>query len=138
MNLYIRVENNEPFGHPITLSNFIQAFPHIDLNNLPSDFAVFKFTEPPVIGVYEVYENTTYKWDNGVIKNAHIVRPMTENEILEKQNLVKAQWADSGYPSWTFDEVSCSFKPPEPYPTDKKPYWWDEKALRWVLYERTP
>jgi hypothetical protein len=57
---------------------------------------------------------------------------MTAEEIKEKQDAVKAQWAvNNGYPSWVFDETTCSFQPPIPYPNDDKHYVWNEGTLSW-------
>ena len=41
MELFIRLVNGEPFEHPIMGDNFREAFPHIDTDNLPSEFARF-------------------------------------------------------------------------------------------------
>ena len=35
-------------------------------------------------------------------------------------------------PSWLLDEDTCFWEPPVPYPTDGKPYVWDEDTLAWV------
>jgi hypothetical protein len=60
------------------------------------------------------------------------VREMTSEEKLEKQNEVKAQWAERGYASWVFNEDLCRFVAPAPMPIDNKPYRWDEATLSWV------
>ena len=58
---------------------------------------------------------------------------MTEEEILEKQNLIKSVWANTnGFKSWVFNEQLCSFESPTPYPTDDKPYCWNEETTSWV------
>ena len=36
------------------------------------------------------------------------------------------------YPSWLLDEQTCQWDPPVPYPTDGKPYVWDETTKTWV------
>ena len=42
MELFIRIdENGQAVDHPIMGDNFRQAFPDIDVNNLPSNFARF-------------------------------------------------------------------------------------------------
>ena len=41
MNLFIRIVDGQPFEHPIFEDNFKQAFPDVDLNNLPSEFLKF-------------------------------------------------------------------------------------------------
>ena len=131
--MFIKIKDGQPFEHPIVLSNFVQAFPNIDINNLPSDFAVFKRIRVPHLGVYEVYEGTTYEWDGDVVKDVHHIRNMTDEEKLAKQDHVKSLWSTGGYPSWTFDEESCEFKPPVEYPNDEeKSFKWDEATLSWI------
>lgn len=36
------------------------------------------------------------------------------------------------YASWTLDETTCQWVSPKPYPTDGKPYIWDESKKNWV------
>jgi hypothetical protein len=132
MKLYIRVCDGQPFEHPILAENFKAAFPHIDTNNLPSDFSEFERVEPPPFGPYEVYEGVTYELFGSVYRDVHHIREMTEQEKTSKQNAVKTAWAKNGFASWLFDEDTCSFVPPVPYPDDGQFYRWDEDALAWV------
>lgn len=132
MELFIRLQNGQPFEHPIFGDNFRAAFPNVDTDNLPPEFSRFVRVEPPTPGVYEVYEGVTYERDGGVFTDVHHVRAMTDAEKTEKQNAAKAVWAEHGFVSWTFDEATCSFKPPTPYPQDGKPYQWDEATTSWV------
>lgn len=136
MELYIRIKNGRPFEHPIFGDNFRQAFPDVDTNNLPPLFARFTRVEHPIVGVYEVYEGVTYEWDGGIVKDVHHVRPMTEQEKAAKQQAVKDNWAANGFASWTFNEATCAFVPPIPYPQDGKRYRWDEPTTSWVLMEQ--
>ena len=46
MNLYIRLIDGKPFEHPIFEDNLIEAFPEIDLNNLPPN--IVKFNRIPI------------------------------------------------------------------------------------------
>jgi hypothetical protein len=136
MELFIRIKDGQPFEHPILGDNFRAAFPNIDTNNLPSDFARFERISMPRISLYEVYEGVTYEWVDGWVKDVHHVRQMTAEEKLAKQNLAKEQWAqNSGPSSWVFNEETCSFNPPLPYPTDGLAYRWDEPTVSWVLVE---
>lgn len=83
--LYIQIRDGQPHEHPIFADNFRQAFPDIDVNNLPLDrFAKFIRVEPPTPGTYEVYEGATYQWVEGVVTDVHIVRPMTDEERAAK------------------------------------------------------
>lgn len=132
MDLFIQIQEGKPYEHPIVGDNFRQAFPDIDTNNLPKSFARFVRIDPPVVGVYEIYEGVTYEWSGDSVTDAHHVRAMTAQEKTAKQNKVKADWAEHGYASWIFDEAACAFKSPVPYPTDNKIYRWDEEAASWT------
>jgi hypothetical protein len=132
MELFIRIQNGQPFEHPIFGDNFQQAFPNIDTDNLPESFARFVRTEAPVAGVYEVYEGVSYERSGEVYTDVHHVRAMTADEKTAKQDAVKASWAESGFASWVFDENICEFKAPTTYPSDGKIYLWDEATTSWI------
>lgn len=133
MELYIRIVDGQPFEHPIEGSNFRQAFPNIDTNNLPVDFARFVRVAPPSVGVYEVYTGVTYELVDGVYTDVHRVEPMTEQQKADKQDEIKSVWAaNGGFPSWIFDKETCSFNPPLSYPLDGKNYIWDEPTTSWI------
>ena len=74
MELYIRIKDGQPFEHPILGDNFRQAFPDIDTNNLPLEFAKFTRVPRPVLGANEVYEGCTYAWSGDLITDVHHVR----------------------------------------------------------------
>jgi len=78
--LYIQIRDGQPFEHPIFADNFREAFPDVDTENLPDTFAKFIRVEAPIPDTYEVYEGVTYQWDDGVVKDVHHVRPMTDEE----------------------------------------------------------
>lgn len=134
MRLFIRIKDGQPFEHPIFEDNFVQAFTEIDLENLPEEFAVFERIPMPQIGTYDFYEGVSYEWDNGVVKDVHHVRSMTNEEIAEKQEFIKDSWNSNpnSFKSWVFDEEKCMFIPPIPYPNDRKFYRWDESVTNWV------
>ena len=135
MSLYIQLENGKPINHPILEDNLKQAFPEMDLNNLPETFARFERVLVPVVGVYEVSQGATYEWVDGVVKDVHHRRAMTEEERTAKQDAVKAEWQqNNGFASWIFNEEFCRFDPPVPYPADGKVYVWDEPTTNWVEY----
>lgn len=132
MELFIRIKNGQAFEHPIFGDNFRDVFQHVDVENLPPEFARFERSEPPLIGVYEVYEGVTYERRGDVFTDVHQVRQMTEEEKLEKKNQAMAEWADSGLASWIFSDLTCTFEPPFPKPNDGKRYRWDELTISWV------
>lgn len=84
MELYIQIRDGQPYQHPILGDNFREAFPHIDVNNLPSEFAKFIRHEPQRnASVFEVDE-VKYEWVNGVVQDVWSVRPMTDDERAVK------------------------------------------------------
>jgi hypothetical protein len=87
MRLFIKIVNGQPFEHPILAENFIIAYPHIDVDNLPSDFANFERTNDEAdnlsVGVYEV-PYSKYEWVGNVVKDVWYTRPMTEVEIAHR------------------------------------------------------
>lgn len=131
MELYIRVKDGQPEGHPILGDNFREAFPQIDVGNLPPEFV--KFEKQDVnIGAYEVFTPMPYFIEDGVAKNG-IKRDMTPEEKAEKIQQIKTLWDISGgYKSWIFDEKLANFTPPVPVPQDGKKYGWSEELIKWV------
>lgn len=133
MNLYIQLENGQPVNHPIMEDNLRQAFPEMDLNNLPETFARFERITSPEVGVYEVSEGTTYEWVDGIVKDIHHIRAMTLEEKTAKQDAAKDEWQRiGGFASWIFNEEKCRFDPPVAHPEDGKFYLWDEPTISWV------
>lgn len=84
LELYIQIRDGQPHEHPIFADNFRQAFPDVDTENLPDTFAKFIRVGAPVPDTYEVYEGVTYQWVDGVVKDVHSVRPMTDEERAVK------------------------------------------------------
>jgi hypothetical protein len=80
MKLFIQIKDGLPFGHPILETNFIQAFPNIDVNNLPAEFAIFERVPQPNTQLYEIYDKVTYEWVDGIVKDVHHFKPMTEEQ----------------------------------------------------------
>ena len=135
MNLYIQLQNGEPVNHPIMEDNLRQAFPEMDLNNLPETFARFERVVPTMLGIYEISEGATYEWADGIVKDVHHRRAMTLEERTAKQDAAKNAWQqNNGFASWTFNEDQCQFEAPSPYPADGKIYVWDEPTVAWVEF----
>jgi hypothetical protein len=86
MNLYIQIKDGTAYQHPILEDNLRQAFPTMDLENLPANFARFKRyaqpspTEMPV-GTFQVAV-VAYEWneEEQCYYDAWSVREMTEQE----------------------------------------------------------
>jgi len=89
MELFIQIRNGQPYEHPIFGDNFRQAFPHIDTENLPPEFARFiRIACPNNAGLYEV-DQVEYQWSNGVVTDVWSVRPMTDEERIDKDEREK-------------------------------------------------
>lgn len=85
LELYIQIRDGQPHEHPIFADNFKAAFPDVNVNELPANrFAKFIRVAQPEIGTYEVYEGVAYEWVDGVVKDVHSVRPMTDEERAAK------------------------------------------------------
>ena len=82
MELYIRIVDGVPFEHPILGDNFRQAFPNIDVNNLPPEFAKFERVELPELNIYQVLisDQPTYEFKDGIYKDVWHIRDMTDEE----------------------------------------------------------
>jgi hypothetical protein len=84
MELYIQIRDGQPYEHPILGDNFREAFPHIDVNNLPPEFARFeRLPNPEIATTYQV-NVVSYQWENGVVKDVWSVREMTQEEKAQK------------------------------------------------------
>lgn len=86
MNLYIRIIDGQPFEHPIFEDNFKEAFPHIDVDNLPSNFAKFIRVQNPHVGALGSFiPEVAYQWVGDVVMDVWTLRPMTPEEIEAKR-----------------------------------------------------
>ena len=81
MEMFIKLENNQPVGHPILGSNFRQVFPHIDPNNPGPDFAKFIRVDRNDVGQYKVVvSGPTYEWVGDTVQDIWETRDMTDEE----------------------------------------------------------
>lgn len=133
MKLYIQIENGQPVNHPAIEENLIQAF-----GSIPDNWIAFERIERPQIGVYDLFDQDypEYQLVDGIYKDVWLIRPMNELEKTAKQQVVKDSWDSlpnrENFTDWAFDEVTCSYIPPVPYPQDDKYYQWDESIINWV------
>lgn len=129
MELYIRIKDGQIFEHPILGDNFREAFPDVDVNNLPPEFARFIRVHRPIPSVYQVMnDNPVYTWVNGVVTDDWGLRDMTPEE---KAARIAIAMQHQEFPSWTFDEPTCSWIPPIPRP-ETGLYEWNEETQQWV------
>lgn len=95
MELFIQIRDGQPYQHPILGSNFREAFPDIDVNNLPPEFARFERIECPNEATKFQVDEVSYQWVNGIVKDVWSVREMNEQERQQKieeiaENLLKS------------------------------------------------
>ena len=138
MSLIIKVKDGQPFEHPMFLGNFQQAYPEIDINNLPPEFAWFERVQPPALGIYEKNQTATYqKGEDNIYRDVWHCIAMSSEEIKQKQDQVKELWNNNPNTpkSWIFDETICEFIPPIPHPSDGKLYIWEEALQEWKLVD---
>lgn len=110
MELFIQIRNGEPYEHPIFGDNFRDAFPHIDPDNLPPEFARFVRVErPQPDGAYRKVVGR-YAWDGGVVVDAWENIDMTPEEKAEKISIVKSNKPEGD--QWVFDETLCQWQDP--------------------------
>ncbi len=132
MELYIRIKDGRPFEHPILGDNFRQAFPDIDTNNLPPEFARFIRLEPPSVGLFEI-GSCAYGLVNGGYTDIHTTRPMNAEERVARIEQAKAQLP----PNWTLNEETLQpIRPPRP--TTGGPWRFDHEASAWVISTEPP
>jgi hypothetical protein len=119
MNLYIQIREGQPYQHPILEDNLLQAFPGIDLNNLPPNLARFVRIAQPgpdllPVGNFEV-ANCNYELmsDGATYHDVWSVRDMTDAEktqatrtrVTQNTNQLAAmkEWADAKIAETTGD-----------------------------------
>ena len=135
MELYIQIKDGKPFEHPIFGDNFRQAFPHIDTNNLPPEFARFVRVAAPAVGVFEVYEECTYELVDGVYTDVHKVRFMTDEEKATKIEQARANLPAN----WTQNEETLQpVMPPRPTVKGAYPYKFDRETNQWLESDVPP
>jgi hypothetical protein len=137
MELYIQIRNGVPYEHPIVEDNFLQAFPNIDLNNLPPEFARFtRISESSARSELEpsVFQELEHSYvldtDNITWKDGWQVRDMTADERAQR---IAAALLSSPYPSWLFNEEICKWEPPTPMP-ETGVWEWDETTTSWIVF----
>jgi len=148
--LFIQVnESNVPQGHPAFEYNLKQCFPKHDFDSgPPAGWLEFERIPEPKLGVYEKFDDAkgsencdafeghnglTYELVDGKIKDTWHVIPMTDEEKTKKQEQAKVDYG--GPDSWTFNEETCEWDPPIAYPSDGKPYVWNDSTSSWDLVE---
>ena len=138
MKLYM--SGGQPHEHPIVEWNFKQAFPDIDVDNLPPEYCPFVRVQAPVLGAYEKNQTVSYGLVEGLAgtyTDIWVCEDMTAEEITTKQDAVKAEWAENGFASWTFNEATCA-PTPKPADSENQVHAWNEETTSWMAIEETP
>jgi hypothetical protein len=132
MNLYIEIENQQTKNHPAFEDNLIEAF-----GAVPENWEQFIRIEAPLLGVYEKFASIEpiYSKINGVWTDVWLIREMTEEEKISKQQQTKDEWNllpnRDNFTTWFFDELTCSYQPPIPRPETGN-YFWQGTTSSWV------
>jgi|TARA_R110000824_G_scaffold382964_2_gene576292 hypothetical protein len=138
MKLYIQMSDGQPHEHPIIDWNFKQAFPDIDVDNLPPEYCSFVRVQAPILGPYERNQTVSYGLAEGLSEtytDIWVCEDMTAEEITAKQDAVKAGWAENdGFASWVFNEATCAYEAPTPRPasSENQVHIWNEETLSWM------
>jgi hypothetical protein len=134
MKLFIKVKDGEPFEHPIFEENLVQAFPDIDTEKLPPEFARFIRVPQPQTNRFEVYEGVTYEWNGWAFTDVHHVRAMS---VAEKKQVIDKLKLRKPYESWVWSEENIRWEPPK-RPTIGGPWRRDPASLDWVIAKSPP
>ena len=119
MNFYIETENGQAKNHPAFENNLVQAF-----GSVPEHWELFIRVPKPIpeINKYEVVDPSepAYRKIDGVWTDVWTIRPMTDLEKTNHQQMLKDTWeAQPNYQNfvaWVFDEDTSWYKPPIPRP----------------------
>jgi hypothetical protein len=84
MELFIRIVDGQPFEHPILGDNFRQAFPDVDVNNLPPEFARFERVPQPKLKYSQIAVGPVYQWVDGVVKDVWSIQELSGDALAER------------------------------------------------------
>ena len=110
MKFVIQIRDGQPFEHPIQEDVFVQAFPHLDINNLPPTFAYVEMTPAPDTGWEYELTDPTYTWDGDRIKRIWPVVRRSEEElawIRQERTKATLSYIEGGI-KWANEQKSLS------------------------------
>jgi hypothetical protein len=135
MRCYIRVADGQVVGNPVVAENMLQAFPGIDLNNLPEGWAPFDRYAPPddlLTSLTQVPVCTYMLSSDGVTwQDVWTAREMTDEE--RSAAYAEKLAAGSKFPNLTLSAATLVWEPNTPMPTDGKTYRWKWTTGEWVI-----
>lgn len=97
MTMFIKLENGQPVGHPVSEDNFHYLFPGVSFSwpfvaedVEPHGFGIYDFTSQPELGTFEkAVEIAPVKDEHGRWMQTWTVQPMTEEEQSER---IEQEW----------------------------------------------
>jgi len=106
MKQYIKYINNNFIDHPVLEDNLLQVYPDFtETNNY--GYILFNRVDIPKIADFEVLESEHYIYDSGTAKNEFNIRPMTQQEAInKKQQLIEQCIRDANYLLSVIDQIS--------------------------------
>jgi len=134
MELFIQIRDGQPYQHPIFGDNFREAFPHIDPDNLPPEFARFERVACPDNAGKLEKNVVSYQWVNGVVKDVWSTVALEGQELEERiAMLTESAYATVNVLKQNADEIIASTV------GDEQQAWIDFKAAldAWVLIDPT-
>lgn len=135
MRCYIRVSDGQVVGNPVVAENMIQAFPGIDLDNLPEGWAPFDRIQQPedlLTSCTQVAVCTyTLSSDDVTWQDTWTAREMTYEERVEAY----AEKLSLGivFPNMQLNPATLVWEPNTPMPTDGNTYRWKKRTGEWVI-----
>ena len=142
MKCIIQVDGSGNYvNHPITLNDFIQAFPNIDItgDTSPAGYAWFTrtnqsdFISKNPITAKQTYDTNYTGSAAAGFQDNYFIRDLTSEEITAR---IAELNANKPYPSWIVNTNTLTIDPPTPMPTTPPTkgsyYIWNEPTLSWV------
>lgn len=108
---FIKVKDGKAVDYPIQEDNFRQAFPNIDVENLPDTFALVQNVPIPKMKVYQKYIKTNFEVVGKQVKETHEIKDFTNTEKKALQNKVKNSMEKSVPKDYVFVDSLCSYVP---------------------------
>jgi len=93
-------------------------------------------------GENTIWKQTSYNTKGGKYYNLDNTLSLNQTKAFRKNHASIGMIYDESrnafvhlkpYNSWTFNEESCLWEAPIPYPQDGHRYGWDEETLSWIL-----
>jgi hypothetical protein len=109
MDYFIQIRDGAPYQHPIAADNLCDAFPDIDLDNLPPEFARFERIDPAGISrkPYEVFVENYVMADGAVRDNWVLQEVSPEEKAALREDVIAAVHPDG----WLFNEEWFCWEP---------------------------